>query len=425
MTDAAMTCNKRRVARNFPGWPHGWVGCAMLLGLTACAQLPQTAAEKKEALLLVYPLPPDEPRFIYERTIRSNQDVDKSEIAASTFKDLLTGEKSQGARLIPFRKPYAVAVHRGRIFVSEPSARVVRGFDVPEGRYFEIGLEDPGSLQMPIGIDVDGAGNLYVADATAKAVMVYDRDGKFLRKLAGAKIGEPPLFSRLASVTVDKKGEKIYAVDIGGSRAAVETHRVRVFDARSGAHLFDIGKRGSGPGELNLPRDVAIGKDGNLYVVDSGNFRIQVFDAEGKYLRAFGEIGQQLGNFGRPKEAATDAAGNLYVIDTVFANFQIFNAEGELLMFIGSGSNEDVPARYQLPSGITVDEDGRIYVVDQMFRKVDIFRPAALAAQDGYLGKKLKKGEKSGDTIPGVMTTDEKTVDEMILDGKMPENKEP
>jgi DNA-binding beta-propeller fold protein YncE len=211
--------------------------------------------------------------------------------------------------------------------------------------------------------------------------MVYDRDGKFLRKIGGEK-----MFDRISSVTVDPGGERVYAVDIGGVNS--ENHRVRVFDGATGNHLFDIGKRGKGPGEFNLPRDLAIGRDGQLYVVDGGNFRVQVFDPAGRYLHAFGSIGKQLGNFARPKEVATDRDGNVYVVDTAFGNFQLFSPEGDLLMFIGERSEQDGPARYMLPSGVYVDEDGRVYMVDQWFRKVDIFRPASLAAGAGFAGRR-------------------------------------
>lgn len=359
---------------------HGWFVVLALLGMAGCAQLPDQAnVARKDNRLLVYPAPPDEPRFYYERSIYGSNDVINTK-QESSLKQWVTGASEVEAGDL-FSKPYAVAVHRGRVFVSDTVARMVRVFDVPESRYFKIGEEDPGRLAKPIGIDLDAAGNLYVADATAKAIMVYDRDGKFLRRL-----GKQDMFDRLTSVTVDSKGERLYVVDIGGVRS--ENHRVRVLDAQSGNLLFDIGKRGNGPGEFNLPRDVAIGKDGKLYVVDGGNFRIQVFDAQGKFLNNFGKIGVNLGNFARPKEAATDKDGNLYVIDAAYGNFQIFDPEGQLLLFVGDRSVSDGPGLYMLPSGVYVDEDGRVYAVDQGFRKVDVFRPANLPAGSGYLVKK-------------------------------------
>ena len=355
---------------------------ASLLTLTACAPLPpaKTAADPGPML---FPAPPDQPRFVYERTIYGSADV-IPETTDSRLRSVLTGEGIKGEGL---NKPYSIAVFRGRIFVADTVEGVVRVFDVPNGRHFKIGADEPGKLSKPLGIDVDRRGNLYVADTSAGAVFIYDKDGKYLRR-----IGDASWFDRLANVTVDPMGDRIYLVDVGGVRS--QQHRVRVVDAASGEPLFDFGKRGKDPGDFNFPRDIVVGKDGLLYIVDAGNFRVQVFNRDGKFLRTFGTIGRQMGQFARPKEIAVDPAGNIYVSDTAFGNFQIFNAEGELLMFVGTRSEQDGPARYMLPSGIYVDEDGRVYMVDQWFRKVDIFRPYELKANAGYLGR--RPGAKSG-----------------------------
>lgn len=362
-------------------WAATLLGAAMaVVVLSACAPVSPVGERKSGDNRLVYPAAPDDPRFIYERTIRGSADV-VPEKEESALKRALTGQALTTEAL---GKPYAVATYRGRVFVSDSTDHFIKVFDVPQGKYFKIGDQDgDGQLTKPLGLDIDAAGTLYVADASAKTIFAFDKDGKFLRKIAG-----PKFFDRLSSVTVDPEGERIYVVDIGGVTS--ELHRVRVFDARNGKHLYDIGKRGSGPGELNLPRDLAIGKNGQLYVVDGGNFRVQVFDRNGKYLSSFGTVGKQLGNFARPKEIATDRDGNVYVADAAFGNFQIFNAEGELLMFIGERSETEGPGKYMLPAGITVDQDGRIYFVDQWFRKIDIFRPFAMKPDQGDLVYKPK-----------------------------------
>lgn len=351
------------------------LGAVLVTALTGCAAPPAAPAAPKD---LVYPAPPDEPRFVFERTIRSSGDViplDKD----SQMRRLVTGEDARGE---PLSKPYAVAVSRGRIYVSDTVSRFVRLFDVPAGKQYRIGDDEgAGQLVKPIGLDLDAAGNLYVADIGTKAIMVYGPDRAFLRR-----IGSDKWFSRLTSVTVDPEGKRVYAVDLGG--VSSEQHKVRVFDAVSGEHLQDIGKRGSGPGAFNLPRDLAIGLGGRLYVVDGGNFRVVVFDKEGKYLQHFGSVGKQYGQFARPKEVAVDRDGNVYVVDAAFGNFQIFNADGELLMFVGERSERDGAAKYMLPSGIAVDEDGRVYVVDQWFRKIDVYRPVALKAGEGFLARR-------------------------------------
>jgi DNA-binding beta-propeller fold protein YncE len=350
------------------------LACLLALGGCAAAPPPKPAAPRE----IVFPPPPEAARFVYERTIRSSADI-VPEDGAGELRRIVTGEQASGE---PLSKPYAIAAYRGRLFVSDTVSRFVRVFDVPAGRQYRIGEDEGmGQLTKPIGLDVDAAGNLYVADIGAKAVLVYGPDRSFLRRIGGEK-----WFSRLASVTVDPAGQRLYAVDLGG--VSSEQHQVRVFDAVTGAHLMDIGKRGSGPGEFNLPRDLAIGKDGRLYVVDGGNFRVVIFDREGRYLQSFGSVGKQYGQFARPKEIAIDRDGNVYVVDTAFGNFQIFNADGELLLFVGDRAERDGPAKYMLPSGIAVDEDGRVYVVDQWFRKVDVYRPASLPAGSGWLARR-------------------------------------
>jgi DNA-binding beta-propeller fold protein YncE len=345
--------------------------------LAGCASAPPPPPPKAAAL--VFPSPPDEPRFVYERTIYGSADVTADE-AGSDLRKIVTGE---GKRSEVLGKPYAVAVHKGRVFVSDSAERFIKVFDFQKQKYYHIGEDEPGRIVKPLGLDVDHEGRLYVADATARDVKVFDAEGKYVRTIGG-----PKWFDRLSSVTIDPAGERLYVVDIGG--VSSENHRIRVFDPKTGNHLFDIGKRGAGPGELNLPRDIAVGKNGQLYVVDGGNFRIQVFSRDGQFVKAFGAVGKQYGQFARPKEIATDREGNIYVVDSAFGNFQVFTAEGDLLLFVGERSERDGPAKYMLPSGIYVDEDGRVYMVDQWFRKVEVFRPYALHEDQGFLATTAK-----------------------------------
>jgi len=230
-----------------------------------------------------------------------------------------------------------------------------------------------------LGLDTDDDCNVYVADATAKSMAIYVQAGQYLSAVGGKE-----WFDRLSHVAVSPDGSEVYAVDTGN--ISNEGHHVRVFGAETGEHLRDIGRRGTGDGEFNLPRDVEVDHQGNLYVIDGGNFRVQVFDRQGGFQRQVGSLGRHYGQFARPKGVAVDAEGNIYVSDAAHGNFQIFDAEGRLLLFVGQRSEQAQRAGYMLPAGITVDEDGRIYMIDQYFRKLDIFRPAALAESEGYLG---------------------------------------
>src|SRR5206468_2376257 len=111
---------------------------------------------------------------------------------------------------------------------------------------------------------------------------------KYLRTL-----GEDIKWRRPVGVAIDSARKRLYVVDAGGVDNT--DHKVRVLDLDSGKLLSEIGTRGSGPGEFNLPRDATVAADGQLYVVDGGNFRVQVFDVDGKFVRTFGAIGQQSG----------------------------------------------------------------------------------------------------------------------------------
>jgi sugar lactone lactonase YvrE len=344
---------------------------ALLVILGACAGSP----DDQEVEPIVFPPPPDEPRFYYERTIFNSANVREVD-ATMRLRLAVTGEAITGRALA---KPFDVAVCKGRIFISDTAERAIMVFDVPGRRYYEIGREAPGNLVKPLGVNVDSDCNVYVADGSRAQVLVYNPDGGLEQTIGGTD-----WFDRLSHVVATADGTRVFAVDTG--RLDSQDHRVRVFDTLTGSHLYDIGTRGEEDGQFNLPRDAALAADGTLYVVDGANFRVQVFDRDGNFVRSFGDVGRQSGQFSRPKGIAIDPEGRIYVSDAAFGNFQIFDSEGQVLLFVGSRSSKLEPAKYMLPAGIDVDEDGRVYMVDQFFRKVDVYRPAALPKEEGFLG---------------------------------------
>jgi DNA-binding beta-propeller fold protein YncE len=345
------------------------------LSLAGCAVMPEES-ERPKAELPVFPPAPEQARFYFERTLTGSADVVEDEKGAA-FRRMVTGEQRTGEGMA---KPYGVAAWKGRIHIADTGRREVLVLDIPARRFRIIGGDDPGALAMPLGLDVDAVGNLYVADGTLKRVMVYDKEGKYQRA-----IGVDQLANRPSGVAVDAAGNRVYVVETGEING--NGHRVRVFDAHSGQHLLDIGKRGEKDGELNLPRDVALAPNGQVYVVDGGNFRVQVFEPDGRFVKTFGTVGQQSGQFSRPKEMAIDKEGRVYVVDAAFGNFQIFDAEGRLLLNVGSRGGRPDPAKFMLPAGIAVDQDGRVYMADQFHRKVDVFRPASLAPEAGFVAR--------------------------------------
>lgn len=348
---------------------------AILRGVTVLAVVStvaacQTTKGGSQPQVLVWPDPPDDPRFFYEQTIFSSSDV-VQETSTERLKRLATGQGQAGK---PFDKPWGVAAFDHKVYVGDTVGRKVHVYDLAAGTYSEIGGRGVGSLAKPLGLSVDNQGRLYVCDGTGRRVVVFDKEGKFL-----LSIGKQGELERPSSVAVNADGSRIYVTDTGGVDS--DKHHVVVYDA-SGEKLFVIGKRGSEDGDFNLPVSSAVAPNGDLYVVDGGNFRVQAFTADGKFIRKFGDVGRRSGQFARPKDIAIDREGNLYITDSSFANFQIFNDKGQLLLFIGERGADGLPAQYMLPSGITVDRmDGRIYLVDQFFRKLEVFRPATTAAE--------------------------------------------
>jgi len=115
-----------------------------------------------------------------------------------------------------------------------------------------------------------------------------------------------------------------------------------------------------------------VGGQGNIYVSDTLNFRIQVFDPQYRFVQRFGKQGNSFGQFSRPKGIALDSYQNLYVVDSDFCNFQVFDPKNQLLMFLGGWG--PTPGQFALPAGIAIDKQNFIYVTDQNNRRIQIFK---------------------------------------------------
>jgi DNA-binding beta-propeller fold protein YncE len=159
------------------------------------------------------------------------------------------------------------------------------------------------------------------------------------------------------------------------------------------AGLFDMGGAGLNRGQLNLPRGITQDSEGNFYVVDTQNERIQKFDKDGKWLAMFGSKGGGNGQFNPysedapgtgPGGIAVDSAGNIYVADTWNHRIQKFDKDGKFLIAWGgfinladaaaSGAPEN-DSKFYGPRGIAIGPDGNVYVTDTGNKRVSIFTP--------------------------------------------------
>ena len=132
-------------------------------------------------------------------------------------------------------------------------------------------------------------------------------------------------------------------------------HRVQRF-TRDGQHLQSISAgQGSGPGEMNMPWGVAADEQGDVYVADWRNDRVQKFTADGEFVMEFGSSGDEKGQFNRPASVAVDAHGDIYVSDWLNDRVQMFNAEGRFIeQFIGDANLSISGRQYILANPTTL-----------------------------------------------------------------------
>lgn len=308
---------------------------------------------------LYWPAHPEEPRIAFVAVYRGTADF-----RASSFLDRIFGSTTKA----DLPRPYAVTASGGKIYVADMTNKVVV-IDPGEKDISYIGGTGDKSLILPLGIASAADGLLYVSDAKAMRINVYDKSGKLK-----SVIGNKNELQNPVGLAVNNELGRIYVAD---SKA----HSVVVYSTR-GELLFRIGKRGTEDGNFNFPNFIAVDRrNGNVVVVDSENARVQIFDRDGKFIRKFGEPGDSLGTFSRPKGVGVDSDGNIYVVDASFNVFQIFDEKGQTLLSIGSPGRDR--GQFSLPAGMYIDEKDVIYVADQFNGRVQVFQ---------YLSDKWKKG---------------------------------
>ncbi len=153
---------------------------------------------------------------------------------------------------------------------------------------------------------------------------------------------------------------KVYAYNL--SNASTPSNEVIL----TGLYLlkFSFGSSGAGDGELNYPRDVAVDDNGNIYVADSRNNRIQKFDSDGNYLDQWGSFGTGHGQFGQHYSIEYAPDGYLYVGDNGSSRIQIFDTDGNYIdQFATTGQ----------PGDSFIAENGDIYVPDLAIHMVRWF----------------------------------------------------
>ncbi len=141
-------------------------------------------------------------------------------------------------------------------------------------------------------------------------------------------------------------------------------------------HLFDL------TGQLDQPSDVAVSKDGRIYVVDGVNNKIRLYGRDGKLVSSFGKKGSGKGEFHFPLGIDIDGSGKIYVADSGNHRIQIFNPEGKFIALIKLPSTKNHPAD---PTDVAVDENRkRCYVVDNDNHRILVYDLATRKMSQTY-----------------------------------------
>jgi DNA-binding beta-propeller fold protein YncE len=225
-----------------------------------------------------------------------------------------------------------------------------------------------GLFRRAHGITIGPDGTLWLTDDLHHTIRQFTPEGKCLLTIGDPDTpstlqgGKP--FNRPTHVAISPKTGDVYVSDGYGNS------RVHKYDPK-GRHLMSWGEPGTDPGCFNLPHNIATDAAGLVYVADRENHRVQIFDANGKYLA-------QWNNLHRPCGLAADARlGDLFFVGelpshlavnkdvpNLGARVSILNIKGQLLGRIGGPFAGEKPGEFVAPHGCAVDSHGDLYVAE-------------------------------------------------------------
>lgn len=223
---------------------------------------------------------------------------------------------------------------------------------------------DGNQIVLPEDVAIGNDGKIYIANTNLHRITIIDQNGYFYNEIGGTG-DEDGSFDFISSIVVNGEGE-IYAAD---SR---NHHRIQKFDS-SGNHLLTWGEYGSENGQLNGPSGLALDNEGNLYVADSGNHRIQKFTSNGVFLESFGAPvvdpeNLEQDEFLSPRDIAIHSNGDIFVADTFNLRIQRFSSTWEYISTIKI-DDIDISENYLRPFGIAIDTNDQLIITghDKVF----------------------------------------------------------
>jgi DNA-binding beta-propeller fold protein YncE len=265
----------------------------------------------------------------------------------------------------PLVAPLGVAVSPAgdRVYVTESAGqRAVMVFDRGGNSVGTLAPPDTDSGgRFPLYVAVDPSGTVYVSDRIRATIDTYSADGKYigLWKPEGDAPASP------MALTFDADAN-LYVTDLLDG-----AHRVLVYGP-AGDLKLSFGTQGSDPGQFSFPNGVAVDRQGRIFVSDSNNGRVQVFDRTGHLLETIGRGGT--GSLSMPRGVAIDPLDRVFIADITGQSVEVWDASAEPPhRLYGVGSEGSGNAQFENPNGIAVDTTGRLYVTDRLNDRVQVW----------------------------------------------------
>jgi len=245
------------------------------------------------------------------------------------------------------------------------------------------------------GVAIDDGDRLFVSDGKMRRVLIFNPKHQIEGQIAEGLI-DP------VGLAIDNENRFLYVVD-------EQADQVLVYDADSLKLLRKIGTAVppakkhtlTTPGDFSAPTNVAVDHDGNVYVTDTLNDRVEIFDAEGNFISTFGKPGDGPGYFARPKGIAIDCDGHIWVADQMQDRVMVFNREGQLLTYIGD-THANGPGQFKALVAIAIDKQNRVFTTEQYPGRMQMFRYITEDEAAKERAKRAADAEKTADAHRGV-----------------------